>query len=138
MATIDYNELELAFDFVSSGSLFDATAYISRESGEILWQSFELENRLPKNLDDSALYAEIPSKSELKLGKALALHFASEHLNESFSIVEDMFNKRGAYSRFKVFLESKEILDRWYEYEQVSIKAALCGWAESEGFTVTS
>ena len=136
MTTIDYNELELALDFVSGGIIVSATAYVSRYTGKIYWESSELEEELPQDIGDSELYVQVPSKNELDLGKPLALKFAGEHLSDSYSTVEEIFRSRGAYGRFKSLLESKDALEVWYKFEQASVKAALKEWAESEGFSI--
>lgn len=136
MTTIDYNELELALEFVSGGVIASANAYISRDTGNIYWESSELEEELPQDIEDSELYVQVPSKNELDLGKPLALKFAAEHLSESYSTVEEIFRSQGAYGRFKSLLESKDSLENWYEFEQASVKTALNEWAESEGFSI--
>lgn len=137
MTTIDYNELELALDFVSGGTIVNATAYISRDSGKIYWESSELDEELPQNIEDSELYVQVPSKYELDLGKPLALKFVVERLSDSYSAVDEIFRNRGAYARFKSLLESKNCLEDWYKFEEASVRAALNEWAESEGFTIT-
>lgn len=136
MTTIDYNELELALDFVSAGSGVDAIVYVSRDTGAIYWVSSELDEELPEDIGDSELYVQVPSKNELDLGKSLALKFIAEQIPDSYSTVADIFRSRGAYSRFKSFLETKDSLEVWYEFEQASVKAALNEWAESEGFKI--
>ena len=83
MTTIDYKELELALDFVSGEAIVSATAYISRDSGKIYWESSELDEELPRDIEDSELYVQVPSKYELDLGKPLALKFAVERLSDS-------------------------------------------------------
>lgn len=136
MTTIDYNELELALDFVSAGMNVGATAYVSRDTGKIYWESSELEEELPQDIGDPELYVQVPSKNELDLGKPLALKFVAEKLPESYSTVEEIFRSRGAYGRFKSLLESKDFLEAWYEFEQTAVKTALNEWAESEGFSI--
>jgi hypothetical protein len=136
MTTIDYNELELALEFVSGGVIASANAYISRDTGKIYWELSELDEELPQDINDSELYVQIPSKNELYLGKPLALKFAAKHLTDSYNTVEEIFRSRGAYGRFKSLLETKDSLEEWYEFEQAEVKAALNEWAESEGFSI--
>lgn len=136
MTTIDYNELEFALDFVSAGMSLDTIAYVSRDTGKVYWESSELDDELPEDIGDSELYVQVPSKNELDLGKSLALKFVAEQLPGCYSTVAEIFRSRGAYGRFKSLLESKDFLEAWYEFEQVSVKAALKEWAESEGFSI--
>ena len=136
MINIDYSELEMAFDFVSGATITMAAAYVSRKSGKIFWESSELDEELPSDIDESNLYVEVPSKQELNIGKHLALSFATENLSENYNTVANYFRKRGAYGRFKDLLETTGKLEAWYEYERGCVKEALCEWAKSEGFRV--
>ncbi|MEX0962488.1 MAG: UPF0158 family protein [Pseudohongiellaceae bacterium] len=136
MTTIDYKELEMALDFVSGGIITSAAAYISRDTGKIFWESSELEEELPQDIESPELYVQVPMKHELDLGKPLALKFAIKHLSDSYRAIEEIFQSRGAYSRFKSFLESNGCLEDWYEFEDASVRAALTEWADSEGFKI--
>lgn len=84
----------------------------------------------------SELYVEVPSKSELDLGKSLALKFAAEHLSDSYSTVKEIFRSLGVYGRFKSLLEPNGSLENRYEFEQSAVKAALKEWAEIAGFSI--
>ena len=137
MNAVVYEDLEQAFDFASSGEIVQSSAYISRETGRIYWVSNDLvEMELPDNIEDSEHYAEVPTKRNLGLGKRLALRFVSKELPEKFDVVDGFFRKRGAYGRFKDLLEDNDALEKWYRFEEESIREALCAWAEDEGFTV--
>ncbi len=138
MPAVKYSELEMAMEFVSGGSFIDACAYISRESGKIYWQSddADLEEELPEDVDEPDLYAEIPSKRDLNLGKSLVLKFAARFMPDTYDEIDDIFRSRGAYARYKDLLCEKGKLEEWYEFEQSAIEKELIDWAETEGFVV--
>ena len=47
-----------------------------------------------------------------------------------------MFDRRGAYARFKDLLLRKKALDRWYDFEAKATEAALREWCEINGITI--
>src|SRR4029453_19281752 len=78
MITVKYEDISLAFDFVSSAAPMLNTAFISLETGEIYWVSelSPLEEEVPDDLGESDRYVAIPHKNDLDLGSNLALSFA--------------------------------------------------------------
>jgi len=50
--------------------------------------------------------------------------------------IESIFSRKGAYSRFKAFLEGKEYLDKWYEYESQEREKALRIWCEDNAIKI--
>jgi hypothetical protein len=77
MMAVSFSDLQLAFEFVSSGGMGENEAYLDRQSGKIYWHSEVDDNdeELPDDIDDEK-YISIPDKRELNLGKPLALDFA--------------------------------------------------------------
>ena len=138
MSSVDYSDLDMAMEFVSSAEVIDSRAYISRDTGEIYWESAEgnLEEEIPDDVDDHDRYAFVPDKRDLDLGKRLVLRFASEALPDRYEEIQAIFRRPGAYARYKDLLFENELLDAWYEFEQSATKSALIEWAESQGFTV--
>jgi hypothetical protein len=101
MMTIKYDDLSLAFDFVSSGAPMEHRAFVSLETGKVYWMS-ELnpvdEEELPDDLDTSGRYLERPHKNDLDLGRQLALRFVEERLPAQYNRVADIFRRRGRES----------------------------------------
>jgi len=91
----------------------------------------ELDNDLPEDIEDSSLYIAVPHKTDLDLGKSLALRFAHEVLPESSAEVASFFRQRGAYARFKDLLENKGQLEAWYAYESQAVAHALREWCKA-------
>jgi len=131
MVTIKYDDLSLAFDFVSSGAPMEHRAYVSLKTGKVYWIS-ELnpveEEEIPDDLETSGGYLEIPHKSDLDLGRQLALRFVEERVPDRYNRVADIFRSRGAYRRFKELLAAESLLEQWYAFEAEATEQALKQW----------
>ena len=82
---VSFSDVQLAFEFVSSGGMGENEAYLDRQSGKIYWHSEFGDNdeELPDDIDDEK-YISIPDKRELDLGKPLVLDFAREFLPDDY------------------------------------------------------
>ena len=130
MAT-NYSDIELAFEFVSSGQPFEHEAYLNIDTGEIYWYSEYGDNEeLPVDIDVRNKYVTLPHKNDLDLGKRLVLKFSYEYLPEQANNIEMIFRKKGAYSKFKNILEKSEMIEVWYEYENKAKEHALREWCK--------
>lgn len=135
---VSFDDIENAFFYVSTAPMYATAAILCRDTGEIFFTS-ELgdSDELPEDVDDPEKYIEIPHKNELDLGKALVLEFVSERLPAEVGRVQNIFQRRGAYSRFKDFLTSKGLLEEWYTYEDTQQKAALREWCRENNIEIT-
>jgi Uncharacterised protein family (UPF0158) len=132
--TINFSEIEDAFFFVSSAPEYEHQAFLDRETGKIYYHSemhgdFE---ELPEDIDDDR-YLVIPHKKELGLGKRLVFNFAYTHLPSEADKIEGIFQRKGAYARFKGLLERKGSLQKWYDFEAQAEKEALRLWCKENG-----
>ena len=134
MATVTYEDLEAAFDFVSCGAPFEHEAYVSLDTGAIYWVLEDEE--LPEDLDTSDRYLAIPHKNDLDLGRELALRFADDNLPRRYSQVEECFRHRGAYARFKELLAAAGQLEAWYAFEAQHTERALRDWCAENDLDV--
>ena len=127
---VKFSDLELAFDFKSFDSYGDHEAYLCIESGKIYYSSdlIDDEEELPADIYDNDKYIEIPSKQDMDLGKSLVFGFIDKYLPAEYELVSSMFRKKGAYSRFKSFLEVKGLLDKWHNYEKEAQIRAIKDW----------
>ena len=134
---IEFKEIMFAFDFVSFGQMYENKAFLDKETGKIYWHSEFGDNieELPEDIGDDK-YIEIPHKNTLGLGKPLVLDFTYEYLPNEAEKIEAIFRKKGAYSKFKAFLESKNLLDKWYEYESSTQERALRAWCGASGIRI--
>lgn len=78
---ISFDDIELAFDYVSSDQKFMNSAILCSETGEIFYVSglFGPEDELSEDIEDPDKYISIPHKNDLGLGKALAIEFTSHY-----------------------------------------------------------
>ena len=130
-------DIELAFEFVSSGSPYEHTAYISKSTGETFFQSdLSGEDDLPEGYEEDEDLLEIPHKNDLDLGTALVWEFVGNNLPEDHGRIRGIFSSRGAYGRFKSYLDGKGILDSWYEFEEAKTKEAIRNWCRENGISV--
>jgi len=132
MLSLDFSEIRNAFEFVSSGSRDENNAYVCKKTGVIYWTSttLDLEEEVPKDLETSLDYVEVPHKNELKLGQSLALTFIDQTLPDEYNFVASLFRKRGAYRRFKDMLQYQGLLEKWYAFEEQASDDALLAWCQ--------
>ena len=136
--SVNWDELQHAFEFASLGEPGAHEAVLCRTTGKFFWLT-DLEEDIeawPDDADDEEKYLSIPHKKELDLGKPLVFAFAREFLPDEFNEVRRMFDRRGAYARFKDLLQRRKALDRWYDFETKATEAALREWCEINGITI--
>jgi len=137
MKKISYDDIELAFMFVSSQPEFMNQALLSKSTGEIFYISDDIDaDDLPDDIEDSDDYLSIPHQNELDLGKELISQFISEHLPEETHRIYQFFRQKGAYSKYKDFLFEKGLLDTWHEYEDNKRSDALRNWCADNNIEI--
>jgi hypothetical protein len=136
---VKFSELIDAFEFASFSGGFEHRAYVDRITGKIycVSEDFESEEDLPEDLEESDRYLAVPDKNELDLGRRLVDRFIRERLPDDVEQVRDFFQRKGAYSRLKVLLADRGVLQQWYEFEQAETKAALQEWCEENEIELT-
>jgi hypothetical protein len=126
---ITFSDIQDAYLFVSSAPYGDHSAVLRMDTGQILYSS---EMGGIDEIEDADLDGEqcieIPHKNDLDLGKALVFDFVETHMADAYDDVRQMFRSQGAYSRFKRMLESKGLLESWYDFEQRREEEALRDW----------
>ena len=134
---ISFSDIEDAFFFVSMDQQYMHNAYLCKETGEMFYAS-EIgdSDELPEDIDDLEKYIAIPHKNELDLGKTLVIEFTSTYLPEELKKVYLIFRHRGAYSRYKDLLESKDALEDWYKFENERQKVALKEWCQENNIEI--
>lgn len=138
MAGFSFDEIGNAFLFVSSAPRGTNSAYLNVETGEIFYQSEMMGIDEPdgkKKARDRMI--EIPHKDDLGLGRSLVFEFMEVNLPDACQQVRDMFRRKGAYSRFKGFLESMDMLETWYRFENEREQEALRHWCEENGIPLS-
>ena len=140
MPTISLDQLQNAMEWASSDFL-DNEAYICRQTGKIYWIAgdpgmIDEEEEIPEDIHNSDRYLPVPDKRDLDLGNQLAFDFAKRYLAQHYDEVRDMFRRQGAYRRFKIFLERKDMLEKWYAYSDEQAAQALGEWCDAAGLSV--
>jgi hypothetical protein len=134
---VKMDDIEQAFDFVNFGTPYDHAAYVCRDTGEIFFASESGDfDELPEDIEDEK-YVALPEKRDLELGKSLVLDFVAENCRDEIYTVDNMFRRKGAYSRFKGFLEDRGLLEQWYDYEAKAQTKALRRWCKDNDIEVS-
>lgn len=136
MVTIQ--DLLYALMYSSGGLPGQYVAYVCRDTGRIFYRGeFDGcdDEDLPDDFD-SGCYIAIPHRKELNLGRALVLEFAATHMPGDEARIRQIFNRAGAYARFKDLLERTGMLQCWYDYEAKAEQEALLSWCRRHGIQV--
>ncbi len=124
-----FQDIEIAFDFVSMDQPYMHTAYVSRTTGKTYFNSEMGDfDEFPKDIEDNDDYVAIPHKNDLDLGKRLVWKFVAQEIPGFTDKLRIFFSRRGAYSRYKEFLVEIGLLEKWYEFEDSKTKEALLKW----------
>jgi hypothetical protein len=127
---VKFSDIEDAFFFVSSESYGLHTAILNKETGKSYYRSEMSDwDEIDDDLDWENCI-EIPHKNDLDLGHSLVFEFVENHLADDYERVRQMFRKRGAYGRYKHFLESKGLLQSWYDFENQQEERVLRQWCK--------
>ena len=134
---VKFSDIENALFYVSMDQKFMHNAILCKETGRIFYTS-EMgdSDELPEDIDDPDKYIDIPHKTDLDLGKALVMEFTSKYLPDELDNVYSIFRRKGAYSRFKDFLDRKGVLEDWYQYENERQKGALREWCRRNNLDI--
>jgi hypothetical protein len=131
--SIQFSDIEDAFFFVSSASMYTNSAILCKESGKIFYQSDYLEeeaDEITEEILENEDCIEIPHKNELDLGRDLVFEFVEEHLPGDFERARNIFRRKGAYRRYKDLLEERGLLKKWFDFENRIQTRALRAWCE--------
>jgi hypothetical protein len=133
--SVSYSQLELACEMVSAGQ-GDTDCYIDPATGAIYCiDSFGgCLDELPEDFDADACLA-IPEKHAFDLGRQLVFDFVRANLLDD-QHVRDLFRRKGAYSRYKDWLQAIGKLDDWHAYEAQRTREALAQWCVENGLSL--
>ena len=128
MVPVKFSELLDAFEFSNVGGTTEYHAYVGRHTGKAYFVTGQddLDDEVPDDIDESVDYLHLPDKWDLDLGSRLVFAFAEQIMPDDYDTVRDIFRRRGAYGRFKDFLDAKGMLQRWYDFEAAATERALC------------
>jgi hypothetical protein len=134
-AMVDVDDLVIALEFASVGEVYGNQAFVSVKTGKIFFKSEDLgiQEDAPADLETSEEFLCLPNKRQLGLGRDLVFAFVEDKLPDKWSDVREFFRRRGAYARFKDMLESCNMLEAWYKYEETRTEEELRRWCEDNG-----
>lgn len=134
-----FDDIQSAFLFISSAGYGLNSAVVRKDTGEVLYQS-ELSgiDEIGKRDLDPDQWVSIPHRNDLDLGQSLVFEFIEANLPDEYGAVRQIFKKRGAYGRFKVFLESKGLLERWRNFSDQREESALRQWCQEKGIDLSA
>lgn len=136
--SVKWADLEDAFDFVNSAKKGENVARLSLASGQIelqsVWTELWAEETETKAAGGETL--DIPHKTDLGLGRDLVLWFVEEVIPEQLDDVAEIFQKRGAYAKFRALLEEEGLTQQWYLFEAEAEKQGLKSWCEENGISI--
>jgi len=136
---ISFNDIEAAYLFVSSARYGMNSAVLRKDTGQILYQSEMGDiDEIEDEYLDWDMCVEIPHKNDLDLGEQLIFAFVNAHIPDEYDRVHQMFRQRGAYGNFKSFLESRGLLNTWYEFEHKREERALRQWCQENEIELSS
>jgi hypothetical protein len=135
------NEIYDALMFVSATDYGENSALLNKLTGKIYFRSEmagidDLEE-LSAEECNSSIHIEIPHKNDLNLGRNLVFEFVEQFIPEDGNKVDQIFRKRGAYSRYKDLLESRGVLQKWYDFENQRELSALLDWCKENKIDIT-
>jgi len=126
---IKFQDIELAFAYVSSSQPLINSAYISKTTEQIYYHSEMYDSdEFPEDFYEKHDYIEIPHRNDLDLGQLLVWQFVNKEIPGLTDKIRGLFSMRGAYSRYKSFLEEIGLLKKWHEFEDTKTKETLKEW----------
>lgn len=125
------DDLEMAFAF--SGSAEDCPTYISKLDGRLVHDAEPITGE-PCPVEDIEYnddYLAIPDKYDLDLGTRLVWRFVEREIPGLEPKVREIFSRKGAYRRWKDFLDRNDLLEKWHQFEDEATRQALLDWCEA-------
>ncbi len=136
---VTFREIQDAFFFVNSAEYGMNSAIFCKATDQMFYRSGSGGiDEIDEDVLDPDIFVKIPNKSDLGLGRELALAFAAEHLADEYQRVQRIFQSRGAYGRFKDLLEYKGLLQSWYDFENRREEEVIRQWCVDEEIELTS
>jgi hypothetical protein len=129
----EWKDIEIAYLFADVDG---NEAFVSKTTGKTYLRSpdFDAEG-VPDDIDGDG-YVALPNRRDLDLGGRLVERFAAEVLPQHADKIGNIFSGKGAYGRFKNYLDRVGELKRWFEFEDAETKKALRAWCAENGIEI--
>lgn len=141
MTMVKWSDIQDAFFFVSSASYGMNLAILNKNTGRIYYRSqmgYLDEDEIDEEdfVPDTFIY--IPHRNDVGLGRELVCEFVEKYLPDECERIYYFFRKRGAYGRYKDLLEEKDLLQKWFEFENKREEQVLREWCEENEIEISS
>jgi len=134
MGKVVLDDLLMAIETVASGEQCgtEILAYVCSQTGKVWTAGDEDYNEepLPDDLGSNPQYLMAPDKRDLPLGRNVALDFVKAYMPHEVERVYGFFRRKGAYANYKNLLAEQDLLESWYEYEELQTMTCLQQWCE--------
>jgi len=128
-SVLQFSDIKMAFEFVSSAPMSVNTAILCKDTGEIFYTSdYDDMDEIPEEAYLSDDCIQIPHKNDMDMGKNLVFEFVERYLPNDFGRVRQIFRSSGAYARYKDLLDDRGQLKQWIEYENARQTETLREW----------
>jgi len=132
----NYSDLEAAFYYVGDAPYGTNRAVYDKSADRFLYASAMTgESEITEDLAWPHCY-EVPHKNTLDLGRDLVFRFIEERLPAETATMHRIFQRAGAYGRFKEFLEDRRQLQAWYDFEAAARRRAIEQWCRDNGLDI--
>jgi hypothetical protein len=128
-----FENIQNAFEFVSSAPVEENHAILYLNTGEILHKSAMLdEEEFPEDVEEADDVVWIPHRDDLTLGKELVFDFVDLYLPREKKPVKAFFRfgRANALSKFLAYMERLGKLDEWRAFEKEETRNALLDWCD--------
>lgn len=133
-----YQDIEDAILF-SDAIFTDGGAYYDPTRDAVYLKGSDLEedqNNIPDDVNWEACIL-IPGGKQLDLGRALVERFVTETRPDDLELVRHFFARRGAYRRFRNWVEGVGLLDIWHAYRGRAEHDTLLAWCAEHKIPLT-
>ena len=128
-----YSDIELAFEYVSGAPYGTNRVIYDKDADRFLYESeMSGESEIPDDIRWETC-VEVPHKHDLNLGQYLVFRFILQTIPDQEDAVRKIFKRPGAYGRFKDFLEKRQLLQQWFDYEASARRNAIEQWCRENG-----
>jgi hypothetical protein len=132
-----FDDIQKAFEFVSSAPLEENQAILDLKTGEIRYKSGMLdEEEFPREVETSDDYIWIPHREDLDLGNGLVMDFAELYVPQEKKTIKRMLKRKNAHANFLDLLKRLGKLEDWIVFEKEETKNALLDWCDENDIEV--
>jgi len=124
-----YSEIEDAILFADAAFRMGGAFYDPARDAVYL-QGSELDEdreKIPADMDWSSCIP-IPGEKQLDLGRALVERYVQETRPADVGLVRSFFRRRGAYRRFRLWVEEIGLAEHWQVYRSRAERATILAW----------